>query len=383
MINLLIFLITTFPVVTLIIVGYILYYNVKVKLIKNLKYTREFSMSGVFEGEELVLTETIYNGSFLPLFYVDVETYVYNNLKLMNYSGGDFDSSMQLIISRFHLMPFMQIKRHHKIKCLRRSYYKLDSAKIITKEKTMYFDSLAEVYVYPKTVELQQISYPVNFLQGSSLSQRRVMQDPFSLAGIRNYTSGDPFNMINFKATAKSGYQGMQMSSIKVNKLDYCSDRIFMIYINFQPPSEVLSIPSYIHESLMENALSFAASFISEALRNGYKAGFAANCRLVNGEGRIVFPIVGGVYHIEEMLREMAKAQIIRGVSFASLLESGTKTDIYNAEIFVITPYIDNNIDKNIAILRRRNNAVTVITLENEDYLKFLSSVVVSEYENI
>jgi len=283
---------------------------------------------------------------------------------------------MQMIISRFHLMPFMQVKRHHKIKCQRRGYYKLDSAKIVTKEKTMYFDSLAEVYVYPKVVDQKQISYPVNFLQGSSLSQRRVMQDPFSLAGIRNYTSGDPFNLINFKATAKSGYQGMQMSSIKVNKLDYCSDRIFMIYINFQPPSEVLSIPSDIHESLMENALSFAASFISEALRNGYKAGFAANCRLVHGEGRIAFPIVGGIYHIEDMLREMAKAQIIRGVSFASLLETGTKTDLYNAEIFVITPYVDNSIDANIAILRKRNNAVTVITLESEEYTKFLGSVV-------
>jgi uncharacterized protein (DUF58 family) len=353
------------------------YYGTKIRLIKKLQYKREFSVSGLFEGGEVILTETIYNNSMLPIFFVDVESYIYKSLKLLNSAGYyEDDSAMQLIISRFHLMPYTQVKRRHKIKCTHRGYYKLNTASVLTKnvaiENSTYFESEAELYVYPKAVELNQVSYPVNFMQGDSLSRRRVMQDPFSVSGVRDYSAGDPFNMINFKATAKSGFQGIQ--SIKVNKLDYCSDRIFMIYINFQLPSDTASIPTEIYESLMEQALSFAASFVSEALRKGYKSGLSANCHLISGERVIMFPIFGGLYHMEEMLREMAKVQIRTGVSFASLLDRGVRADIYNAEIFVITPYLDRSIDDSVVALRKHNNAVTIVELENAEYNKFLRS---------
>jgi len=358
-------------------VVYTLYYNIKIKLIKRLKYRREFSEYGVFEGEELFIIETIYNNSPLPIFFADVESYIYGHLKLLGSPSpllGE-DGAMQLIISRFHLMPFMQVTRRHKIKCTHRGYYKLNTACIVTKsigaEKTAYFDFDAELYVYPKTLELSRISYPVNVIQGDSISLRRVIHDPFSISGIRNYTSGDPFNTINFKATAKSGFSGVH--SIKVNKLDYCSDRIFMIYINFQTSPEIIGIPTDIYERLMEQALSFAASFIGEALHSGYKIGLAANCRMINGERQIVFPIAGGLYNIEAILKEMAKAQIRCGVSFSWLLEGKTRAEIQNTEIFVMTPYVDRSIDEGVAALKSKNNAVTVIELENEEYNKFFN----------
>jgi len=371
--NIAFYLIALLPVVLIVALAYVTYYNIKVKLIRRVQYQREFSVRGAFEGEELIITETIYNNSALPIFFIDIESYIHNNLKLENQDNSDGDSAMQLIISRFHLMPYMQVKRQHKIKCTRRGHYRMNTARIVTKNKTTYFNFDVELYVYPKAVELNQISYPVNFMQGDSISKRRVMQDPFSVSGIRDYASGDPFNMINFKATAKSGFQGIQ--SIKINKLEYCSDRIFMIYINFQTSAEILSIPTYIYENLMEQALSFAASFISEALRKGYRVGLSANCHLSSGERQLSFPIIGGLYHIEEILREMAKVQIRCGVSFESLLDGGTRADIYNAEIFIITPYADKSIDNSIAVLRKRNNAVTVVELENEQYTRFLSSV--------
>lgn len=372
------FIIPFLPVILVVVFGaafaYVTYYNVKMTLIKRLRYRREFSAPGVFEGEELVITEIIYNNSILPVFFVDVESYIYDSLQLSEHTGGGDRGSMQLIISRFHLMPYMQIKRRHKIKCAHRGYYKMETSCIFTKsigmEKTAYFNYMSELYVYPKILDLRQTSYPVNFMQGDSLSKRRVMQDPFAVSGIRDYSIGDPFNMINFKATAKSGFQGIQ--SIKVNKLDYCSDRVFMIYINFQL-SDIISIPTDIYEKLMEQAFSFAASFISEALRKGCKIGLAANCCQASGEKIVAFPIVGGLYHIEEILKKMATAQTKCGVSFASLLESGTRADIYDAEIFVITPYVDGSMDDSVAFLKRRN-AVTVVKLENEEYNRFLTS---------
>ena len=356
---------------------YTLYYNAKVKLVRRLRYRREFSVPGAFEGGELFVVETIYNPSPLPVFFADVESYIYNSLKLLDLPGGEIDSAMQLITSRFHLMPYMEVTRRHRIRCMRRGYYRLNTACIVTRsigvEKATYFDFEMELYVYPKIAELGAVSYPVNFIQGDSISRRRIIHDPFSVSGIRNYASGDPFNAINFKATAKSGFQGMH--SIKVNKLDHCSDRIFMVYINFQTSPEITGIPTDIYESLMEQALSFAAFFVGEALCCGYKVGLAANCRTVGGARHITFPIVGGLYHIEEMLREMAKVQIGRGVSFPWLLEGAMRADVCNAEVFVMTTYIDQSMDDSLTALRMRNNAVTVVELENEEYNSFMASV--------
>ena len=66
-----------FAVIALTII-YMIYCNTKIQHIKRLQYKREFSVQGIFENEELVITETIYNNSILPLFFIDVESYVYH-----------------------------------------------------------------------------------------------------------------------------------------------------------------------------------------------------------------------------------------------------------------------------------------------------------------
>ena len=350
------------------------YYNIKIALIKRMQYSKVFSVNGVFEGEELTITETIFNNSPLPMFFIDVESYIYNSLELIDSKiQRNSDSAMQLVVSRFHLLPYMQIKRHYKVKCNRRGYYKLNTAQIVTKSyaaaTTAYFDFDSQLYVYPKPIESGQLSYPVNLLQGSYMSARRVMQDPFLISGIRNYTSGDTFNMINFKATARTGFQGNQ--GIMVNKLDYSSSRIFIIYINFQEDIGTRRIPTPIYESIMEQGLSLAASFISEALRSNYRVGLSANCMMANGDMYVDHPVVGGLYHLEEMLMEMAGMQTRCGISFKALLDSKTRVDISDAEIFIITPCIDRSVDNSMALFRRRNNAVTVIKLDNPEFNEF------------
>lgn len=338
-----------------------LYYKVKLNLIHKLEYKREFTVTGAFEDEEVILIETIYNNSMLPIFFVDIEFYIYSNLKLIDEDSmvvEKKDSPMQLVTSRFHLMPYMQIKRRHEIKCKRRGFYKLETISIYIKKDTVFIQSETDIHVYPKIIEIKYTSFPINYIQGNNISLSRVISDPFSISGVRDYQNGDPFNLINFKATAKNYLQG-----IKVNKLDYCATRIFMIYINFQTPHEI-SVPTNLYESLMEQALSFAASFISEALRNGYKIGLSANCTLITGETQITFPMVSGLYHIEEILKEIAKAQLKSGVSFTSLLHAGINENIRDSEIFIMSMYSDETIDESMRMLKKFNNTVNLIILD-------------------
>ena len=78
---------------------------------------------------------------------------------------------------------------------------------------------------------------------------------------------------------------------------------------------------------------------------------------MMNGEKSLVFPIEGGMYHTEEILRQMAMAQARCGVSFTSLLNKDVKQFVSGAELFILTPYVDETMDEYISALKRNNNS--------------------------
>lgn len=334
------------------------------RTISKLEYTREFSEKGVYESDYVYLIETIRNRSILPVFFVNVEAYLYNSLELEGYKP-DRKKSMQYFTSRFHLLPFMKIRRKHLIRCAKRGYYAIETADIYYGKKVRYLTAPAELYVFPKVIPIDRVIIPTSNLLGDSATSRRMIYDPFSLSGIRNYMFGDPFNSINFKATARSGIVGT--SGIKVNQRDFCSSRNLLVYLNFQVDVD-FPVPTAEYERMMELGLSYASALIREASYNGYRAGFAANCVLVTGETSIRYPIESGELHLEGILREMAKVRASVGVSFLSMLEDDVKNCLHDTEIYILTPYETRMIDTYIRNFELLGNSVTLIKLSEEDY---------------
>ncbi|MBQ7715437.1 MAG: DUF58 domain-containing protein [Clostridia bacterium] len=334
-----------------------LYRKVKTFVIGRLEYTREFSEEEVVEGERVVITEVIYNPTPLPMFFIDIISYINGELQLENMEPCE---GMQEVISRFHLLPFTKITRRHRAVCTKRGCYRMTSASVMAGRKTWEYDKtfsfLAELFVLPRPIPHPFTSRSFNLVQGAASSPNKIVLDPFSVIGIRDFAPGDPFNMINFKATARCSYNGAR--GIKVNELDSCSDRIIMIYLNFQTPKDYDGAEGF--ERKMEYALSLCANIIEEASRDGHRVGFGANCPHSDGGNRILFPISSGSLHAKEIVREISRIPIRCSSSFFSLLDGGIKNDIARTEVIVITPCIDENIEKGTALLRRRN-AVTVI----------------------
>lgn len=338
-------------------------YKIRDKLMERVVYKRVFTDVGAYEGETVTLIETCYNPTPFPLFFVNIEGYMYNGIPFEKYSV-DQSKAMQYYVSRFHLMPFQQIRRKHSVKCAKRGYYKLETVDIYYNKKQRFISCPADVYVYPKIIPMADYSQPTSDKQGDSFTRRWLIQDPFSLSGIREYRSGDSFNMINFKATARSG--SVNLDAFKVNNREYCSARIFMVYLNFQTDTEVpMSTRSY--EAMMELGLSFASAIIRDAAYNGYRVGFAANCCTVSGEDSIHFPIEAGQTHLEEILKEMAKVRHRVGISFASLLQRDILDSISDNEIYILTPFVNEELDEQIAQFRRFGNNCTVYRLEDEE----------------
>ena len=340
---------------------YGLYCFLRAKALKKISYTRRFSEKGSYQGDEIFLIETITNKSFLPLFFITIDYYIYNQLQYDGYELSR-DENMQFATSRFFLiMPFMRIKRKHRIKLLKRGFYQLDTITASCTKAERRISAPAEIYVYPALMKTDDLPIPASTLQGDANSRTWLIKDPFSLSGIREYRFGDSFNSINFKATARSGKLGFE--GIRVNNRDFCSNRNLMVYLNFQTDGNS-PIAGHYYERLMEKGLSYSAAILREAFDYGYRVGFSANSTLQSGETHIFYPMTQGAVNYEEILRQMSLVTLVEGgSSFSSLIKNDIIRGICDSEILIISTYCNETIDSAANQLRRYGNNVSIILL--------------------
>lgn len=356
--------ISVLSLILLIVAATLLYRHLCKRLIGSLIYKREFSQDGVYEGDSVTLIETVYNRSRLPMLKMYAESYFFPELDLVNVKSRD-KSAMQLFQSRFSLvMPYMEIKRRHKVICLKRGVYQLESAEIFLPGSSRYVDSATTLYVYPKILAAPTTPAPVGILMGESVSRRMLIKDPFTFTGVRPYSFGDPFNQINFKQTARAYAQASQ--PLRVNALDYCSNRTFMVYINFRTdPKE--PIPSKIFNVMMENSMSYTADIIRVMTENGYRLGLCTNSTQNNSNQGLDFSMRSGELHAKEMLRGMSQVRIAASYSFTNLLSRAIESGLCDTEIFIFSVYTDDDIEACIAALERNRNTVNFIVPPGEE----------------
>lgn len=338
-----------------------LYRNIKAKCIKRLEYSRSFTDEGVHEGMQTVLVETIYNPTFFFLIGIHVESYLYSGIRP---ESVVYDNSLDMhyCVSTFRIIPpFARIQRRNVICCEKRGLYELESVEINYRKEPHTILSPASIYVYPKPIPLSEALMHPNSMQGENPTNRRLIYDPFSFSGIRDYTLGDSMKMINHKATARSIIGANY--GIKVNKFDYVSNRNVLVLVDYKySDDELISGEDY--NAIMENALRVATALICEASEAGYRVGFAANCKLVSGEMYIRFPADSGVLHYIDMLKSMATLRASAGMSMQRLIEMYIADSLSETEIVLFANEVDETAVVNLERLSIMGNSVNTFTLD-------------------
>ncbi len=337
-----------------------LYFRLRTGHLDNIEYERHFSVEGVYEGEEVWLIETIRNRGFFPLLFVDVESYLPSDLRVTDYETG---AGRPYLLSRFQLMPYMQIRRRHKLKCIKRGYYSIATASIYDRGGAVPLNSPAELYVYPKVLPMELYRLAVGRMQGEYTSMRPLYSDPFSLSGIRDYRFGDTVSQINFKASARVPMSGSSASPLKVNHRDFCASRRLMIYMDFHlPVGTIMTGEDY--ERRAERGLSFCSALMRDAIFTGYAVGFAANCKLPDGSMLLRFPPDSSESHLMEMMRTMAAMIPQDGASFAAMLEHDLVEGMTDTEVVIFCYVQGEEMLTRIAELERLGNSVKIVPLE-------------------
>lgn len=331
---------------------------------RKLSYERYFNVSACYEGEQVEMVERIANRKAVPVPWLRLESMLSANLKFMRQQGHTIREGemFQNHRSLFSLMPYTQVVRRHKITCVRRGYYKLDSATLTIGDLFSVFSVYRKLTldlhltVYPKPILPENVQLPSHSWQGDFTVRRWIVDDPFMLAGVREYQYGDSMRDVNWKATAKTG-------NLQVNQRDFTADRRLMVYLNVEDHEKMWN--HVMDDQLIEQGIRYAAGFIQEAIHAGMEAGFATNAFVSGAEKEPVrIEPASGRGHFEYILGQMARLYIGRSVSFDLLLEQECQRKVANLDIIIITTYMNDKLRRLTEQLMLGGNALEILPLK-------------------
>ncbi|MBD2864512.1 DUF58 domain-containing protein [Paenibacillus oceani] len=333
---------------------------------RHVSYKRYFDVPACFQGDEVQLVEVIANRKAMPMPWLRLESLMHAGLRFQNQSNLDISSGelFQNHKSLFSLMPYTRITRKHKVLCLKRGCYDLQTATMTSGDllgvfvsyQTLYFDKQTRLLVYPEPIPLEDIPLPSHSWQGDISVRRWVVDDPFRIAGVREYRYGDTMNTINWSATARTG-------RLQVHQRDYTADHRIMIYLNFEITETMWGAVT--EPERIEKGISYAAALAEMCIGRGIDTGFGCNgCVIDQPKEPVRIPPSGGDAHLTGLYETMAMLLIERTTGFAEFIEYDLLQGTSNTDFIVITSYISENMERQFERLRYNGNAVQVVMLE-------------------
>lgn len=234
---------------------------------RGLSCTLLFRDEYAVEDEISALNEVLINDKRLPMPVVEIDFHMDKHLRFddgQNASVSDHSYRRDV----FALSVRQKITRTLEFRCTGRGYFQIDKAGIMAQDIFLtrkYLDSQpqnTEFYVLPKPVPTQQISIPFSRIMGAVLSRKKIYDDPFEFAGLREYSRSDPMKYINWKATARTG-------EMLVNLHESTLSQRVVILLDMEGKSEVLN----------EDSVRIACSLCESLLREGIELDIYSNGR--------------------------------------------------------------------------------------------------------
>ena len=236
---------------------------------KNLEVHIGFDREYVFCGEDANLIETIVNNKYLPLPALEVGFDMSRHLAFRSEENSSV-SDMTYRRDIFTASVKQRITRTLPLRAQKRGYYRITSTTITSHDLLMseklvdHIPQDSEFYVLPRRISVSEIRIPYSKIMGMLVSRRRVYDDPFEFAGIRDYRRTDPMKNINWTASARNG-------SLLVNLHESTLSQKVVILLDCEG-SGTASI-----DGLNETGISIAAELCERMLADGISVTILGN----------------------------------------------------------------------------------------------------------
>ncbi|HOJ80220.1 MAG TPA: DUF58 domain-containing protein [Clostridiales bacterium] len=348
----------------LLILAFVLWLQLQILcrfVFSRLEYKCEFSVPEAHEGDTIMLVETVYNGKLMPVPWLRVDIHTSRWLEFAG-TCSVIAQDNRHVTSSFVLKSYQKITRKWKLKCIKRGIFQTENVTLVSGD-LLNFTTVsiavpvnATLTVYPQIIDLEELFVPVSLQQSDRVVNRWIIDDPFLVAGVRDYTYGDPFNRMHWPASAKNG-------RLMVRKNEYTTQQNLTVILNMQ--SRHYELLDTVDKAIAELGIKVAATLFDRALRNGNPVRFITNgCTDPDAKQPIVTGEAADRDHITSLLRILAGLKMKNIKDFRVLLED-TSSDIYNSEVVIITAYLTVEISRLADRMASEGNDVHVVLLDS------------------
>jgi uncharacterized protein (DUF58 family) len=209
------------------------------------------------------------------------------------------------------------------------------------------------VVVYPKLVPLTALGMPALRPFGDLRTPRRLTEDPLRLTGARDYTTGDSFRHIHWKATA-------HRQTLQTKVFEPSATLPLSIFLNINT-SELRF--EGIDLELQEYAITAAASIARWAWESGHPVGLFANSIAQPGAQRIRIRPTAQPDQLMVILEALAKVISYARWPIEAILQTEATHLPYGASVVVVSAVTNRQLQHTLLELRKRELGITLVTL--------------------
>lgn len=253
---------------------------------KKLGVEVRLSKSEAVCGDKVDLIETVTNQKRLPIPILEVKFQVDKELEYLDQNDNHKVTDRNYRDDIFSLLSYQRITRTIPMTCTKRGFYKVDNLQLVSTGIFMNDVCVTQlpvnssIIVYPKQIDASELDAYVAAIFGQSERASRLNPDPFAFRAVRDYRQDDPFNSINWKASAKS-------NQLMVNEYNDSLTKSVRIILNVNPRGQLLN------ERVTEYSISIASTLSRIFIDQGYDLEFLTNAATNNSQSAYFSPMQG------------------------------------------------------------------------------------------
>jgi uncharacterized protein (DUF58 family) len=330
------------------------------------KMTIRLEEDVLYDGEEAALWTVLENTSWLPIPWIEFLMGLPSALRVKE--GEEWK---QEIAYRTFLLPRQRVQRKHII-LVKRGTHRLPKAEIQygdgigLKGMLEELNCFGRIMVRPKPAEEFGVNLRLQELVGEKSVVRWYQEDCSRLLGIRSYRQGDPYKMIHWRATARTG-------ELMVKQYDTTSETHFLVVMNVQ------FFETYwwgTIKEVVEQQCRVAAKLFQDADAESFPFGLITNASW-SGLGDLTVSVSSQPGQMEEVLTALGDLSYKPNRPFAEVLQN-LRGSLHNrSTLVIITPYWDLQIALEVERLRAEGHQIVLVALKRiADSLHGLAPVV-------
>jgi uncharacterized protein (DUF58 family) len=355
----------------------------------NIVATREMSRDRMKIGDKTAVVIVLKNRNWLPIPWLLVEDLLPRHALVHN------PPKLQITGRRLQIVSLRGRARQivtYQLSCHCRGYYQLGPLVAETGDvfglyrRYRVLSEPSFLLVAPEVIPLEGFDIASRRPIGEVRMSHRLFEDPTRIAGVRAYQAGDPFNRIDWRATARTA-----VLHSKIYEPSTVAGATLLLDFHEQ------SFDAKDEPVRSELAVTAAASIAGAILQMGQQVGLVTNGRdaadRIRTEGwrhdqfinrraalaagmleknerlrPLVVPTRRSNTQLNEILHTLARVEKTDGMSFSQLVSESSSQLPQSASVIAILTQVTPEMAISLGNLRRRGMAVTALINVFDDY---------------